>query len=59
MMLITEGPPERQAKYLVPNPIHANHLPDETGRFFRLSMDYHQPRIGAASLAREIVLRSL
>jgi transcriptional regulator with XRE-family HTH domain len=30
-MLLTEGPLEQQAKYLVPDPIHANHPPDETG----------------------------
>jgi hypothetical protein len=30
-MPFTEGPPEQQAKYRVPDPIHANHLPDETG----------------------------
>jgi transcriptional regulator with XRE-family HTH domain len=30
-MLITEGPPEQQAKYLVPDPIYANHPLDETG----------------------------
>src|ERR1700733_6102773 len=30
-MLITEGSPEQQAKYLAPDPIHANHPPDETG----------------------------
>jgi hypothetical protein len=48
---------EQQAKYLVPDPIHANHSLDETG-LFRLSMLYHQPLIGAASSAREIVLWS-
>jgi transcriptional regulator with XRE-family HTH domain len=36
-MLITEGPLEQQAKYLMPEPIHANHPPDETGL---LSVDH-------------------
>src|ERR1700693_3695993 len=30
-MLLTEGPLEQQAKYLVPDPIHASHPPNETG----------------------------
>jgi transcriptional regulator with XRE-family HTH domain len=30
-MLITEGQLEQQAEYLVPDPIHANHPPNETG----------------------------
>jgi hypothetical protein len=50
-MLIREGELEQQAKYLVPNPIHANHLPDETG-LFRSSMVYRQPRIDAALSAQ-------
>jgi transcriptional regulator with XRE-family HTH domain len=36
-MLKTEGPLEQQAKYLVPDPGHANHPPDETGL---LSVEY-------------------
>jgi hypothetical protein len=52
-MLLTDGPLEEQARYLLTGTLDADHLPDETS-LLATEGDFLQTPTGAASSGREI-----